>query len=98
MNIVKQEDPIVAGLNDFTIHSEQYYLHVDPGNEVLATTVITGEYGDIPWVKGTVMPVVWKRMYGKGKVFYSSIGHVTSDFNIPEVRELTRRGLLWATR
>jgi len=98
VNIVKQEDPIVAGLNDFTIHSEQYYLHVDPGNEVLATTVITGEYGDIPWVKGTIMPVVWKRMYGKGKVFYSSIGHVTSDFNIPEVRELTRRGLLWATR
>jgi len=98
VNFVKREDPIIAGLNDFAMHSEQYYLHVDPGNEVLATTIITGEHGDIPWLKGTVMPVVWKRMYGKGKVFYSSLGHVTSDFDVPEVRELTRRGLLWATR
>ena len=98
VSFVKREDPIVMGLNDFTMHSEQYYLHVDPGNEVLATTIITGEHGDIPWLKGTLMPVVWKRMYGEGKVFYSSLGHVTSDFDVPEVRELTRRGLLWATR
>ncbi len=98
VNIVKHEDPIVAGLKDFTMHSEQYYLHVDPRNDVLATTIIPGDPGDAPWVKGTLMPVVWKRMYGKGKVFYSSLGHVTSDFDVPEVRELTRRGLLWATR
>ena len=80
------------------MHSEQYYMHVDPGNEVLATTTFSGKYGDSPWVAGTAMPVVWKRMYGMGKVFYSSLGHVASDFNIFEAKEIIRRGMIWATR
>ncbi len=98
VSIVKRDDPIVAGLGDFKMHSEQYYMHVDPGNEVLATTTFSGKYGDSPWVAGTVMPVVWKRMYGMGKVFYSSFGHVASDFNIFEAKEIIRRGMIWATR
>jgi type 1 glutamine amidotransferase len=98
VNIVKKDDPIVTDISDFQIVSEQYYMHVDPGNEVLATTTFSGMQGDAPWIAGTVMPVVWKRMYGKGRVFYSSLGHVLSDFEVPEVRELTRRGLLWAAR
>lgn len=72
VNIIKPEDPIVAGLSDFKMHSEQYYMHVDPSNEVLATTTFSGEYCE--WIAGTVMPVVWKRRYGKGRVFYSSLG------------------------
>jgi type 1 glutamine amidotransferase len=98
VNIVKKDDPIVSGISDFRMVSEQYYLHVDPGNEVLATTTFSGVEGEAPWIRGTVMPVVWKRMYGKGRVFYSSLGHVLSDFDVPEARELTRRGLLWAAR
>jgi len=98
VNIVKKDDPIVAGLNDFKMNSEQYYMHVDPGNEVLATTTFSGKYGDAEWVAGTVMPVVWKRRYGKGKVFYSSLGHVASDFDVFEAKEIVRRGMLWATR
>jgi type 1 glutamine amidotransferase len=96
VKIVKHDDPIVAGLKDFTVYSEQYYLHVDPSNEVLATT--TFETTSTPWVNGTVMPAVWKRMYGKGRVFYQSVGHELKEFNVPEVREITRRGLLWAAR
>jgi len=42
--------------------------------------------------------VVWKRRYGKGRVFYSSVGHVASDFDVYEAREVVRRGMLWATR
>jgi type 1 glutamine amidotransferase len=76
------------------MHSEQYYMHVDPSNEVLATTTFSGEHAF--WVEGTVMPVVWKRMYGNGRVFYSSLGHVAADFNVPEAKEIQRRGLLWA--
>ncbi|MBN1517976.1 ThuA domain-containing protein [Candidatus Sumerlaeota bacterium] len=98
VNIIKHDDPIVAGLNDFAMHSEQYYMHVDPGNEVLVTTTFNGEHGDSAWVTGTIMPVVWKRIYGKGRVFYTSLGHVAADFDVPEAREITRRGLLWATR
>jgi len=96
VTIVRKDDPIAAGLADFTVHSEQYYMHVDPSNEVLATT--TFQTASAPWVNGTVMPVVWKRRYGQGRVFYSSIGHGTGEFEIPEVREITKRGLLWALR
>jgi hypothetical protein len=96
VNITKHDDPITAGLSDFAMHSEQYYMHVDPSNEVLATTTFGGEYA--PWIAGTLMPVVWKRMYGAGKVFYSSLGHVARDFNVPEAKEIVRRGMRWATR
>ncbi len=97
INIVDHQDPITKGLKDFKMKSEQYYLHTDPGNQVLATTTF-GDNKEAPWVKGTVMPVVWKRMWGKGRVFYSSLGHVAADFEVPEVREIQLRGLLWASR
>jgi type 1 glutamine amidotransferase len=95
VNIAK-DDPITAGLSDFDMHSEQYFLHVDPSNEVLVATTFTGEHA--PWIAGTVMPVVWKRKYGEGKVFYCSLGHVDADFEVPEAQTLVERGLLWATR
>jgi type 1 glutamine amidotransferase len=96
VHIVKHDDPIVAGLKDFKMHSEQYYMHVDPSNEVLATTTFSGEYA--PWIEGTVMPVAWKRRWGKGKVFYCSLGHVAKDFDVPEARTIVQRGMLWASK
>jgi len=97
VNIVKKNDPIVAGITDFKVHSEQYYMHVDPSNEVLATTTFSGEYAE--WIKGCIMPVIWKRMWGKGRVFYTSLGHNASDFNrLPEIGEIVRRGMLWASK
>lgn len=95
VNIVK-DDPITEGLSDFDMHSEQYFMHVDPSNEVLATTTFGREHA--PWIAGAVMPVAWKRHYGEGKVFYCSLGHVDADFEVPEARTLVERGLLWATR
>jgi type 1 glutamine amidotransferase len=95
VNIVQSEHPILKGIKDFVMHSEQYYMHVDPKNDVLATTTFGGEHAD--WIDGTVMPVVWTRRYGKGRVFYSSLGHVIADFErSPEVLEITVRGLMWA--
>lgn len=96
VNITDHDDPITADLDDFTMHSEQYYMHVDPGNHVLATTSFSGEH--CPWIEGTVMPVAWKRRYGDGRVFYSSVGHVAADFDVPEARILVQRGMLWASR
>ena len=96
VNIIKPQDPIVAGLSDFKMRSEQYYMHVDPGNDVLATTTVSGE--TYPWVAGCVMPAVWKRMYGEGRVFYTSLGHVAADFSVSELKEIVRRGMLWAAR
>ena len=96
VNIIDHSDPITAGLNDFKMHSEQYYMHVDPSNQVLATTTFTGEHAS--WVNGAVMPVVWKRMWNQGRVFYSSLGHHASDFTVPEAKEIQIRGMMWASR
>jgi type 1 glutamine amidotransferase len=87
-------DPIVAGIDRFTVTTEQYYLHVDPSNEVLATTTFDGQHAD--WIDSVVMPVVWKRRFGAGRVFHCTLGHALSDFDVDETREIVRRGLLWA--
>jgi hypothetical protein len=96
VNVTNRTDPITKGLTDFHMKSEQYYMLVDPNVEALATTTFQGLYA--PWVKGAVMPVVWKKMYGNGRIFYTSLGHVSKDFDVPQAREIVKRGLLWAAR
>ena len=100
VNITKKDDLIVKGLNDFKMNSEQYYMLVDPHIEVIAETTFRDrpDWWGYEFVKGVTMPVVWKRMWGKGKVFYCALGHVAKDFDVPEAKEIVRRGLLWATR
>jgi type 1 glutamine amidotransferase len=95
VDITRPDDPVMVGLpSSFPYRSEQYYMHVDPCNEVLATTTFGGEHAE--WIAGVVMPVVWKRRHGKGRIFYSSLGHVASEFNVPEMRIILRRGMVWA--
>lgn len=94
VNVTDHAHPITAGIADFDMRSEQYYMHTDPSNQVLATTTFSGDHA--PWIDGAVMPVAWTRRYGAGKVFYCSLGHVIGDFDVPEAREIVRRGLLWA--
>ena len=96
VNVTRPDDPIMAGVEDFDYRSEQYYMHVDPAIEVLATTTFAGEHA--PWTTGVVMPVVWKHKYGAGRVFYSSLGHVAREFEVPEMRTILKRGMLWAAR
>ena len=91
VNITDREDPVTRGLEDFDMKSEQYFMHVDPNVKVLATTTFAGDHDF--WIDGAVMPVAWKKQYGKGRVFYSSLGHVSSDFNVPEALEIMKRGL-----
>ncbi len=98
VQITDKDHEITRGLNDFSMHSEQYYMHTDPGNHILATTTFSGQHEGADWIAGTVMPVLWTRMWGKGRVFYSSLGHVNSDFEVPEAAETVRRGMLWAAR
>jgi hypothetical protein len=69
-------------------------MHVDPNVKVLATTTFSGDHAS--WIDGCVIPVVWKKMYGKGRVFYTSLGHVAKDFDIPEALEIMKRGIRWA--
>ena len=96
VDVVRGDDPIMQGIKTFPYTSEQYYMHVDPGVEVLATTTFSGEHA--PWIKGVVMPVVWKKMYGAGRVFYSSLGHRATEFENPNMATILRRGINWAAK
>jgi type 1 glutamine amidotransferase len=96
VNILRRDDPVMQGIEDFDYRSEQYYMHVDPSNQVLATTTFSGEHAD--WIDGVVMPVIWKRRHGEGRVFYSSLGHVAAEFEVAPMRAILRRGMLWAAR
>ncbi|MCF7854225.1 MAG: ThuA domain-containing protein [Candidatus Pacebacteria bacterium] len=90
VTITNSDHEITGGIEDFTMtDTEQYYLHVDPSNNVLATTTFEN---------GCVMPAVWTRMWGEGRVFYASFGHTYKDFDVPEALEIVQRGMLWASR
>ena len=95
VQIKDHEDPVTRGIPDFNMHSEQYYMHVDPNVKVLATTTFNADHAD--WIEGCTMPVAWKKVYGKGRVFYSSAGHVMKDFEVPEAMEIMKRGFRWAS-
>ncbi|NGP43997.1 hypothetical protein G4V62_03175 [Bacillaceae bacterium SIJ1] len=98
VNIIDADHPLTDGMADFTVVSEQYYLHVDPAVSVHATTrfpVAEGPYQ----ANGEVdMPVVWTKKWGKGNVYYNSLGHVADIVRMPEVIKLMKRGMVWATR
>jgi len=89
---------IMRGIRDFPVRSEQYYMHVDPSNHVLGTTRFpTADGPHVP--NGEFdMPVLWTRLHGRGRVFYSSLGHTPEVVEIPEHKEILRRGLLWAAK
>jgi type 1 glutamine amidotransferase len=95
VNIRHSSSPLLEGFEDFEVSTEQYYMHVDPAVEVLATTrfpVVDGPHSP----NGTVdMPVVWTKRWGKGRVFYNSLGHQANIVAMPQVTEMMRRGFLW---
>ena len=96
VTIVDHKDAITRGLNDFSMRSEQYYMHVDPNVKVLATTQFNGAINS--WIDGCVMPVAWKKMYGKGRIFYTSLGHNLNHMtDKPEALSIIKRGIQWAS-
>jgi len=90
--------PIVEGIGPFEISSEQYYMHTDPANRILATTEFPTAEGPHTPNGRFDMPVVWTRYHGKGKVFYNSLGHSAAVVESEPCLTLMRRGFKWATR
>ncbi|MEX2416049.1 MAG: ThuA domain-containing protein [Paenibacillaceae bacterium] len=88
VDITNMNHPLTQGIEDFIVVSEQYYMHVDPAIHVLATT----SFDDVK------MPVAWTKMYGAGKVYYNSLGHQANIVSMPQVLEMMKRGMIWATR
>jgi uncharacterized protein len=89
---------ITEGIGDFDVKSEQYYMHVDPAVKVLATTRFPTADGPHAGNGAVDMPVVWTKTYGKGRVFYDSLGHQANIVMMEPVLELMRRGFLWAAK
>jgi uncharacterized protein len=96
VNIKHSSSPLLEGISDFKVVSEQYYLHYDPAVEVLATTRFPVFHGPHATNKAVDMPVVWTKRWGNGNVFYSSLGHQANIVSMPEVSQIMRRGFLWA--
>ncbi len=98
VRVVTGSHPIVEGIADFDVCSEQYYMHTDPSNRTLATTEFPVASGPHVPNGRFDMPVVWTRSYGKGKVFYNSLGHQANIVESEPCLTLMRRGLLWAAK
>ncbi|MDB5318379.1 MAG: hypothetical protein JWN40_10, partial [Phycisphaerales bacterium] len=98
VRITDKTHPITAGIGDFEVASEQYYMHVDPGVKVLATTRFP--VADGPHVpNGPVeMPVLWTKLYGKGRIFYDALGHTAKVVESEPNLTIMRRGFKWAAR
>ncbi|OXS74513.1 ThuA domain-containing protein [Domibacillus enclensis] len=96
VNIKQSTSPILEGFDDFKVVSEQYYLHVDPAVEVLATTRFPIVDGPHAVNKAVDMPVVWTKRWGAGRVFYNALGHKANIVAMPEVTAMMRKGFLWA--
>lgn len=93
----QSQHPIVAGLADFTLETEQYWVLTDDYNDVLATTTIAARADD-PWGRPVVCPAVWTRQWGAGRVFVATPGHDLDDLEHPTLRTIIERGLVWASR
>lgn len=98
VRITQPEHTLVAGIDDFVVKSEQYYLHVDPAVDVLATT----RFPTKTWyhsANGPVdMPVAWTKRWGLGRVYYNALGHHADVIDHGPAIEMIRRGLLWAAQ
>ena len=96
VNVRRGSSPLTDGIPDFEVASEQYYVHIDPAVEVLATT----RYPVVNYyhaANGEVdVPVAWTKRWGHGRVYYCSLGHHDDVFDVPEAEEMMKRGLLWA--
>jgi hypothetical protein len=89
--------PITAGLADFDLVTEQYWVLSDEYNDVLATTTQDVRPWDA-WHRPVTAPAVWVREWGEGRIFVSAPGHKLEIVRDPNVRTIIERGLLWAAR
>ncbi len=98
VRITDPTNPLVAGIDDFDVKTEQYYLHVDPAVKIHAVC-------DFPVVDGphapngpVSMPIGFTKLWGKGRVYYNALGHQSNVIDHGAPREMIRRGMLWAAR
>ncbi len=99
VQISNVDHEITRGIQNFSIHSEQYFVHIDPSINILATSTLKGdEEPEAWWYSKVTLPIAWTKNHGHGRVFYCSLGHHPIDLDVPEVRSMISRGLDWSRR
>ncbi|MER8224614.1 ThuA domain-containing protein [Streptomyces sp. NPDC094143] len=89
--------PVTAGIEDFDLHTEQYWVLHDDLVDVLATTTHPVRPWQ-PWHRPVTSPAVWTRRWGAGRIVVTTPGHSIDVLEHPSVRTIIERGMLWATR
>lgn len=89
--------PLVCGIGEFAVTTEQYYMMVDPSIAVLANCRFQEPSPPLVW-RPVAMPVAWIKRYGAGRIYYNALGHSPDVVLMPQVAEMLRRGLVWAAR
>ncbi|MEJ1153998.1 ThuA domain-containing protein [Microbacterium marmarense] len=92
-----RQHPITAGLDDFSLTTEQYWVLSDDLNDVLATTTHPAQPWQ-EWHRPHVSPAVWTRQWGSGRIMVATPGHNVEVLENPNVRTIIERGMLWASR
>lgn len=83
-----------ASSESFIISDELYHsLRLTPGAQVLATAF------DAPEINGTGKeePIAWTTTFGKGRVFYTALGHDVEAMSAPGFSAMVTRGVAWAS-
>lgn len=91
------EHPITAGIDDFDLVTEQYWVLSDDYLDVLATTTQAVREWD-QWNRPVTSPAIWTRQWGQGRMFVCTPGHNVDVVRDPNVKTIIERGLLWAAR
>jgi type 1 glutamine amidotransferase len=92
-----RQHPITAGLDDFLLSTEQYWVLHDDLIDVLATITHPADPWQ-PWHRPIVSPAIWTRRWGAGRIVVTTPGHTLDVLEEPNVRTVIERGMLWATR
>ena len=94
---IGRQHPITAGIDDFELTTEQYWVLHDDLIDVLATTTHPTQPWH-PWHRPVTSPAIWTRQWGEGRIVVSTPGHSPEVLQDPNVRTIIERGMLWATR
>ncbi|MBP3347856.1 MAG: ThuA domain-containing protein [Clostridia bacterium] len=94
---VDKSSELIGDIEDFDVWTEQYYNLIDPAVKVHATTDVV-ELGRPHNANGVIkLPVVYTKMWGKGKIYYNALGHDVAVFEkYPGAKEMMRKGFMWA--
>lgn len=92
-----REHPVTAGIDDFELTTEQYWVLHDDLIDVLATTTHPAQPWQ-PWHRPVTSPAVWTRRWGAGRIVVTTPGHSLDVLAHSSVRTIIERSMVWATR